>query len=44
MTRVFTIVTSLLATVGCAPQTLKEWVKKVEIDAGQRGGITTEQA
>ncbi len=28
----------------CAPQTLNEWVKKVEVDTGQRGGITTEMA
>ncbi|KQI67444.1 transposase [Loktanella sp. 3ANDIMAR09] len=30
--------------IGCAPQTLNEWVKKVEVDTGLRGGITTEQA
>ena len=29
---------------GCAPQTLNDWVKKAEIDTGQRGGITTEVA
>ena len=29
------------AKIGCAPQTLNEWVKKVELDTG---GITTEQA
>jgi transposase-like protein len=30
--------------IGCAPQTLNEWVKKIEVDTGQRGGITPEQA
>ena len=35
---------SISAKIGCAPQTLNEWVKKVEVDTGQRGGITTEQA
>ncbi len=30
--------------IGYAPQTLNEWVKKVEVDTGQRGGVTTEQA
>jgi transposase-like protein len=35
---------SISSKIGCAPQTLNEWVKKVEIDAGQRGGVTTEQA
>tara|TARA_R110001632_G_scaffold140946_1_gene256997 strand:- start:1020 stop:1346 length:327 start_codon:yes stop_codon:yes gene_type:complete len=35
---------SISAKIGCAPQTLNEWVKKVEIDSGQRGGVTTELA
>ena len=35
---------SISSKIGCAPQTLNEWVKKVEIDTGQRGGLTTEQA
>jgi transposase-like protein len=37
-------IVSISSKIGCAPQTLNEWVKKVEVDAGQRGGITTEQA
>jgi transposase len=35
---------SLSAKIGCAPQTLNASVKKVEVDTGQRGGITTEMA
>ena len=35
---------SISAKIGCAPQTLNEWVKKVEVDTGQHGGITTEMA
>jgi len=35
---------SISAKIGCAPQTLNEWVKKAEVDAGQRGGIPTEMA
>ena len=35
---------SISAKIGCAPQTLNERGKKVEVDTGQRGGITTEQA
>ena len=35
---------SISAKIGCAPQTLNEWGNKVEIDTGQRGGITTEMA
>jgi len=37
-------VTSISAKIGCAPQTLNEWVKKAEVDRGDRAGITTETA
>ena len=30
--------------IGCAPHTLNEWIKKAEIDTGQPGRTTTEQA
>jgi len=33
---------SISAKIGCAPQTLNEWVKKAEVDSGRRGGIPTE--
>jgi len=35
---------SISSKIGCAPQTLNEWVKKVEVDTGQRGGVTTAMA
>jgi len=35
---------SISSKIGCAPQTLNEWVKKVEVDNGRRGGVTTEMA
>ncbi|AEI96532.1 putative insertion elgdh: dimethylglycine dehydrogenase (plasmid) [Roseobacter litoralis Och 149] len=35
---------SISAKIGCAPQTLNEWVKKGEVDTGQRGGITIQMA
>ena len=35
---------SISAKIGCAPQTLNEWVKKAEVDRGDRTGITTEMA
>lgn len=35
---------SISSKIDCAPQTLSEWVKKVEVDTGHRGGVTTEQA
>ncbi len=30
--------------IGCAAQTLNDWIKKVEVDAGKRAGVTTEMA
>jgi len=30
--------------IGFVPQTLNEWVKKAEIDSGQRAGVPTEVA
>ena len=35
---------TISSKIGCAPQTLNEWVKKVEVDNSQRGGVTTEMA
>ena len=35
-------VTSIAAKIGCTPQTLHDWVKKAEIDSGQRTGVPTE--
>ena len=37
-------VMSIAAKIGCAPQTLNEWVKKAEVDSGKRAGIPTEMA
>ena len=30
--------------IGCTPQTLHDWVKKAEVDSGQRAGVPTETA
>lgn len=35
---------SISAKIGCASQTLNEWVKKAEVDRGERAGVTTEMA
>lgn len=32
------------AKIGCADQTLNEWVKKAEADGGKRAGVKTEMA
>jgi transposase len=37
-------VTSIAAKIGCTPQTLHDWVKKAEIDNGQRAGVPTDTA
>ena len=37
-------VTSIAAKIGCTPQTLHDWVKKAEVDSGQRAGVPTETA
>jgi transposase-like protein len=34
-------VESIAPKIGCVPQTLLEWVKRVEVDAGARVGVTT---
>ena len=37
-------VVSISGKIGCAAQTLLEWVKKAEIDAGRRAGVPSEMA
>lgn len=36
-------VESIAPKIGCVPQTLNEWVRKHEVDTGQRDGVTTEE-
>jgi len=36
-------VESIAPKIGCVPQTLHEWVKRAEIDAGHREGLTTSE-
>ena len=35
-------IVSVSSKIGCAAQTLNEWVKKAEVDSGKRAGVTTE--
>ena len=37
-------VESIAPKIGCVPQTLLEWVKRVEVDMGQREGVTSNEA
>ena len=40
----WTAIVSVSANFGCAANTLNEWVKRAEVDRGERTGITTEIA
>lgn len=35
---------SIAPKIGCVPQTLRVWVKRVEVDSGVREGVTTSKA
>ena len=35
---------SIADKIGCVPQTLNEWVKKAEVDSGNRAGVSTDAA
>ena len=35
---------SIASKIGCVPQTLNEWVKRAEVDAGTHEGVTTAEA
>ena len=37
-------VESIAPKIGCVPQTLLEWVKRSEVDAGARDGVSTAEA
>ena len=37
-------IVSISSKIGCAAQTLNEWVKKAEVETGRRAGIPTEMA
>jgi transposase len=35
---------SISGKIGCAAQTLHEWVKKAEVDSGKRAGVSSDMA
>lgn len=37
-------VESIAPTIDCVPQTLLDWVMRVEVDTGLRDGVTTAEA
>ena len=44
MDRAGKAVVSIAAKIGCSANTLHEWVKKAEVDSGQRAGIPSDLA
>ena len=36
-------IVSIAAKIGCTPETLRNWVRRAERDAGKRPGLTTEE-
>ena len=34
-------IVSIAAKIGCTPETLRSWVRRVEVDEGRRAGVTT---
>ena len=37
-------IVSIASKIGCAPQTLNDWVNKAEVDSGKRPGVSSETA
>ncbi len=37
-------IVSIAAKIGCSAHSLNEWVKKAEVDAGKRAGVTTDMS
>ena len=42
-TSLWAAVEAIAPMIGCVPQTLLEWVKRDEVDSGQRDGLSTSE-
>ena len=38
----WTAILSVAQKIGCAPGTLNDWIKKIEVDTGKRAGVPTD--
>jgi len=36
-------IVSIAAKIGCCAETLRRWVRQVEVDTGRRGGLTSDE-
>ena len=37
-------IVSIATKIGCSAHSLNEWLKRAEVDAGKRGGVTTDMS
>ena len=35
---------SISEKIGCTPETLRSWINKIEVDSGDKPGVTSDQA
>ena len=36
-------IVSIASKIGCTPETLRQWVRRTEVDTGRRGGLTSDE-
>jgi transposase-like protein len=36
-------IVSIASKIGCTPETLRQWVRRTEVDTGRRGGVTSDE-
>jgi len=36
-------IVSIASKIGCTPETLRQWVRRIKVDTGRRGGLTSDE-